>query len=151
MRAVIQRVSSAGVRVDGHAVAAIRRGLLLLAGFRPDDTARDIEYVAGKVVGLRIFPDKEGKMNLSVLQTEGEVLLVPNFTLYADTRKGRRPSFTGAADPATAYKLLESLRDALRSMGARVQSGVFGAHMQVALVNDGPVTIIIDSESALGG
>ncbi len=145
MRAVIQRVSEASVTVDGQVVGAIGRGLLILLGVSHTDTATDAALLADKIAQLRIFSDQEGKFNLSVLDVGGETLVVSQFTLYADTRKGRRPSFTAAARPEIAAPLVDAFVDALRAHNLRVATGVFGAMMQVALINDGPVTLVIDS------
>lgn len=144
MRLVLQRVSQAEVTVDGRAVGSIGRGLLLLVGFAPSDGAAEIEYWARRVPEFRIFSDEAGKMNLSVLEVEGKILAVPNFTLTADVRKGRRPSFTPAAAPEQAEALFAQFVTALRARGIAVETGQFGAHMHVALVNDGPVTLILD-------
>lgn len=146
MRAVVQRVAQASVTVEGGAVARIGAGLLVLLGVGARDGEAEADYVAGKVAGLRIFPDAEGRMNRSVVETGGAVLLVSQFTLYGDCRKGRRPSFTRAAGPDEAMRLYELAAERLRRRGLQVRTGVFGAHMQVALVNDGPVTLLVDSE-----
>jgi D-tyrosyl-tRNA(Tyr) deacylase len=146
VRAVVQRVVSASVSVDGAVVGAIDRGLLVLLGAGAGDGANDLAYLTDKIANLRIFADDAGKMNRSVLDVGGGVLVVSQFTLYGDARQGRRPAFTGALEPVAAKALyLESL-DALRAAGvARVEAGVFAADMAVALVNDGPVTILLDS------
>ena len=146
MRAVVQRVSEASVTVEGEEVGRIGRGLMVLVGFGPDDEDGDLEYMASKVVELRVFEDEQGKMNLSVRDIGGGVLLVPNFTLHADCRRGRRPSFSGAAPPDMARALFERFVEMVRGMGVPVGAGVFGAHMHVALVNDGPVTLLLDSK-----
>ncbi len=146
MRVVIQRVSRASVRVDGETIGQIEHGLLILAGVKDGDTEDDVRYLAGKIPGLRIFPDGESHFQDSVTETDGSVLVVSQFTLYADTRKGRRPSFVEAAQPAEAERLYELLVSELRNRGLTVETGRFGALMDVELVNDGPVTIIIDSE-----
>jgi D-tyrosyl-tRNA(Tyr) deacylase len=146
MRALLQRVSSASVTVDGEAVGSVGRGLLVLAGVRRGDSPADGEWIAEKIAGLRIFPDEEGRMNRSVVEAGGGVLLVSQFTLYADARKGRRPSFERAAAPEEAVPLLDALERRLREAGLVVATGRFGAHMHVDLVNDGPVTILLDSE-----
>lgn len=148
MRAVIQRVTSASVTVGGRLVGAIDRGLLVLVGVASQDGAADVEYAATKIGDLRIFPDEAGKMNRDVAEAGGAVLLVSQFTLLADTRNGRRPSFVDAAPPDLARTLYEDLAAALRSRGLRVETGEFRAHMDVALVNDGPVTILVDSKRA---
>jgi D-aminoacyl-tRNA deacylase len=145
MRAVVQRVSSASVHVDGRLTGAIERGLLVLVGVGSQDEASDVEYMAGRIRDLRIFPDAAGKMNLDVGQAGGAVLLVSQFTLFGDVRNGRRPSFIESAPPDLARGLYEGLAAALRARGLRVETGEFRAHMDVALVNDGPVTILIDS------
>ncbi|WP_322822942.1 D-aminoacyl-tRNA deacylase [Chloroflexus sp.] len=145
MRAVIQRVREASVTVAGEAVGAIGNGLLILLGVCHTDTAEDVELLAEKIAQLRIFSDHEGKFNLSLLDVGGAVLVVSQFTLYADTRKGRRPSFTAAARPEMAAPLVDAFVAALRARHIPVATGVFGAMMQVALINDGPVTLVIDS------
>ena len=145
MRAVLQRVTSASVTVDGRVTGRIGAGLLVLLGVGQGDSAAEIAYLAPKVAYLRIFEDAAGKMNRSLLDVGGSVLLVSQFTLYADTRKGRRPSFTGAAPPAQAAALVDACAAALRALGLPVAQGIFQAEMQVALINDGPVTIWIDS------
>lgn len=146
MRVVLQRVTSARVTVGERVTGEIGGGLLLLVGFRPGDDEAALAWMADKVVGLRIFGDAEGKMNLSVEEVGGDVLVVSQFTLYGDTRKGRRPSFIEAAPPSEAIPLyqrfLETLRERLPA--ARVEEGEFGAMMSVALVNDGPVTLILE-------
>ncbi|MFN0166660.1 MAG: D-aminoacyl-tRNA deacylase [Bryobacteraceae bacterium] len=145
MRVVIQRVSEASVTVDGSITGAIGRGLLVLVGVSKTDTHRDADFLAEKVTGLRIFPDDAGKMNLSVVDIGGGVLVVSQFTLYGDIRKGRRPSFDQAAGPTEARALYEYFVETLRSRLARVETGVFQAMMSVSLVNEGPVTILCDS------
>lgn len=144
MRAVVQRVSRACVRVDGAVVGEIERGLLVLLGVADGDGPVDAEVMASKIGGLRVFPDADHKMNLAVDDVSGGVLLVSQFTLLADVRKGRRPSFTKAAAGEVADGLVEAVGDHLRSQGLRVATGSFGALMEVELVNDGPVTIVID-------
>ena len=146
MRIVIQRVSRASVRVDGEIIGQIEHGVLILAGVRDGDNEDDVRYLAGKIPGLRIFADSESHFQNSVTETGGSVLVVSQFTLYADTRKGRRPSFVQAAQPAEAERLYELLVSELREHGLTVETGRFGAMMDVESVNDGPVTIIIDSE-----
>ena len=148
MRAVVQRVARAAVTVEGREVGAIGPGLLVLLGVMRDDGPRDVEYVAGKLRDLRVFPDNAGRMNRSVLDTGGSVLVVSQFTLAGDCRKGRRPSFDGAAPPHEARALYEAVVDALRTSGLRVATGEFQALMEVMLVNDGPVTILLDSTRA---
>ena len=145
VRAVVQRVSRAAVRVDGEAVGSCGAGLLVLVGARHEDTSETAERLAAKIARLRIFPDDEGRFDRSLLDTGGEALVVSQFTLLADTRKGNRPSFTDAAPPEEAEPLVERLADALRALGVHVETGVFGARMEVSLVNDGPVTIVLDS------
>ena len=145
MRAVIQRVSSARVRVDQRIIGEIGPGLLVLVGVEHDDGAADVDYVATKVRELRIFEDADEKMNLSVTDTGGAVLVVSQFTLCGDCRKGRRPAFDAAAAPAVAKPIFEDLVRALRSTNRRVETGEFGAHMHVDILNDGPVTILLDS------
>jgi D-aminoacyl-tRNA deacylase len=144
MRIVLQRVSRAKVTVDGRVTGEIGRGLLLLAGFTDGDTEDALAWMADKVVGLRIFPDEEGKMNRSVEEIGGGLLVVSQFTLYGDTRKGRRPSFVDAARPEVAIPLYERFLQMLRATGRPVQTGEFGAMMDVELVNDGPVTLILE-------
>jgi len=144
MRVVLQRVSRASVTVAGSVTGAIERGYVLLVGFTPPDTPETVTWMAEKVVGLRLFPDAEGRMNLPLADVDGAILVVSQFTLYGDARKGRRPSFVHAADPAQAVPLYEAFLAALRGHGARVEAGVFGAMMDVALVNDGPVTLLLE-------
>lgn len=145
MRAVIQRVSRARVTVGGEVTGEIAAGWLVLLGIAPNDSAKQVDWLAEKVANLRAFADADGKMNLSVLDVGGSVLVVSQFTLYGECLKGRRPGFTGAAPPAVAEPLYESFVVALRALGARVATGRFGADMQVELVNDGPVTFVIDT------
>ena len=145
MRAVVQRVSSASVAADGQTVAAIERGFLVLLGVANGDTDREAEWLAEKIAGLRIFEDEAGKMNLSVQDIGGAILVVSQFTLLADCRKGRRPGFTDAAPPAEADRLYQVFVSALRKSNTPVETGVFQAHMDVSLVNDGPVTVILDT------
>jgi D-tyrosyl-tRNA(Tyr) deacylase len=144
MRIVLQRVSRARVTVEGRVTGEIGRGLLLLAGFTDGDSEDALAWMADKVVGLRIFPDDEGKMNRSVQEVGGGLLVVSQFTLYGDTRKGRRPSFVDAARPEIAIPLYERFVALLRATGIPVGTGEFGAMMDVELVNDGPVTLILD-------
>lgn len=141
MIALLQRVLEASVRVDGETIAAIGPGLLVLAAVERGDTAAQAERLAERIVGYRVFEDPDGRMNLSLADTGGGLLLVSQFTLAADTRKGMRPSFTPAADPADGERLFEALAAAVRRRHAPVEAGRFRAHMQVALVNDGPVTL----------
>ena len=145
MRAVVQRVESAAVRVDDREVGRIGPGLAVLLGVAVADGEAEADYMAGKIAGLRIFGDDEGRMNLSVCDCGGAVLLVSQFTLYGDCRKGRRPSFIGAAPPAEAKALYELTARKLEERGLTVETGVFQAHMELALVNDGPVTVLLDS------
>jgi D-tyrosyl-tRNA(Tyr) deacylase len=145
MRVVLQRVSRASVAVDGAIVSSIGQGYLLLVGVGHDDDPGQPERLADKVVGLRIFRDAEGKTNLDIAAVGGEALVVSQFTLYANTRKGRRPSFVDAADPAEASALVEAFAVALEERGVRTGRGVFGAEMQVDLVNDGPFTMTLDA------
>ena len=148
MRAVVQRVSEASVRVDGRTVGRIGSGLAVLLGVAVEDGEPEADYMAGKIAGLRIFGDAEGRMNLSVGDCGGAVLLVSQFTLYGDCRKGRRPSFVAAAPPAEAEALYELTARKLQDRGLTVETGVFRAHMDLALVNDGPVTVLLDSAKA---
>lgn len=145
MRAVVQRVISARVRVDDRFVCEIGRGLLVFAGVEKGDGPADITYIAGKVNDLRIFEDADGKMNLSIGEAGGAVLAVSQFTLCGDCRRGRRPSFDAAESPAAAKPLYEGLVSALRRLNVKVETGEFQAHMAVELTNDGPVTILLDS------
>ena len=145
MRAVVQRAARARVDVNGEAVGSIERGLLVLLGVQAPDTQGDADYLAAKIVGLRIFNDAQGKMNLDLRDVQGGVLVVSQFTLYGDARKGRRPSFVQAAPPEQARQLYEYFLEATARHGVPVAHGVFGAHMQVHLVNDGPVTLLLDS------
>jgi D-tyrosyl-tRNA(Tyr) deacylase len=145
MRVLLQRVEQASVTVEGREVAAVGRGFLALVGVGPDDSPATAARLAARVAALRVFDDGEGHMNLSLSDTGGQLLAVSQFTLYADTRKGNRPSFTGAAPPAQAEELYEAFVAALRAVGVPVATGVFGAHMRVALVNDGPVTILLEA------
>jgi D-tyrosyl-tRNA(Tyr) deacylase len=144
MRVVLQRVSQASVTIGGRVAGAIGRGFCLLVGFTHDDTAERVDWMADKVVGLRLFSDAEGKMNLGLAEVQGAVLVVSQFTLYGDASKGRRPSFIDAARPETAVPLYERFVAALRSRGLDVATGEFGADMLVEIHNDGPVTLILD-------
>ena len=146
MRVVLQRAKSGSVTVEGQVVGAIEKGYVLLVGITHDDTVEDLQYCAKKVAELRLWEDEEGKMNHAIEEVGGAILSVSQFTLYADTKKGRRPSFTNAARPDIAKPLWEQFNELLRERGLTVETGVFGAMMDVALVNDGPVTIIIDSK-----
>lgn len=145
MKAVIQRVSRASVRVDGQIIGRIDEGFMVLLGVDREDTETDLEYVVKKVTGLRIFTDEQDKMNLSLSDIHGSLLIVSQFTLMASTRKGNRPSFTQAGPPEMSEALYEGFIEQCKNMGFHVEHGQFGAHMEVELVNDGPVTIIIDS------
>ncbi len=147
MRVVIQRVSRAAVSVDGQVVASIGRGLLLLVGVAESDGDAEAQRLAQKCSEMRIFPDEDGRFNLSLLDIEGEALVVSQFTLLADVRRGRRPSFVRAATPDIASPLVEAFAQAMRESGVPTQTGRFGAKMSVELVNDGPVTIVLDSDA----
>jgi len=144
MKTVIQRVSKASVRIDGKTAGEIGKGLLVLLGVGPDDTKEQADYIAGKIVNMRIFEDESEKMNYSVKDIGGEILVVSQFTLYADCRKGNRPSFTGAAAPEPANDMYEYFKKKIAELGIPVASGEFGADMKVSLENDGPVTIILE-------
>ena len=146
MRALIQRVTEAKVNIDESTIGSIRKGLLAFVGISRVDTTLDADYVLGKLLGLRIFPDEAGKMNRNVAEAGGALLLVSQFTLYGDCRKGRRPSFDNAATPEQAITLYNYLVESARRGPVRVETGVFQAHMRVHLINDGPVTIWIESE-----
>ncbi|AEH45500.1 D-tyrosyl-tRNA(Tyr) deacylase [Thermodesulfatator indicus DSM 15286] len=148
MRAVIQRVKQASVTVEGQEVAAIGQGFLVLVGVSKEDTIKDIDYLARKIVNLRVFEDEKGKLNLSLKDISGEVLLVSNFTLYGDCRKGNRPSFAKAAPPELAEKLYLSLAEAIKAEGVPVKTGKFRAYMEISLINDGPVTLLLDSQKS---
>jgi len=145
MRAVLQRVSQAHVSVDGNIVGQIQKGMVVLLGIAPDDTPKQADWLAEKIVGLRLFPDQEGKMNTSLVDIQGQLLVISQFTLYGDCQKGRRPSFTKAAGPEIAEPLYQYFLDACRMLGIPTEAGIFGASMQVSLVNDGPVTLILDT------
>ncbi len=144
MRTVIQRVSRAEVRVNGQVVGRIGRGLLVLAGFAPEDGEAELRWMAEKLWGLRVFADAEGRMNLSAREVGGGLLVVSQFTLYGDVSRGRRPSFVGAADPERAEGLYERFVGICRELGEPVAAGRFGAMMDVELVNDGPVTLVVE-------
>ena len=146
MRAVIQRVKNAEVSVDGKTISSISKGLLVLLSVAEEDSETDARYLADKTAYLRIFEDETGKMNLSVCDIDGEVLVVSQFTLYGDCRKGRRPSFAKAARPPKAEELYEVYTSALVDIGLKPKTGVFQAYMDVELINDGPVTILLDSQ-----
>jgi len=146
VRGVVQRVKRAKVSVDDKAIGQIDHGIMLLLGVEEDDEEKDLEYLCDKVVNLRIFEDEEGKMNKSVLDVQGSLLVVSQFTLLGDARKGRRPSFIQAARPEKAVPMYEKFIDNMVKSGLKTQTGEFGADMQVELVNDGPVTILLDSK-----
>lgn len=149
MRAVVQRVNRAEVRVNGSVTGKIEKGILVFLGVGEEDETRDLDYMAEKVANLRIFEDEEGKMNLSVIDVGGQALVVSQFTLYGDCRKGRRPSYSSAARPEKARSMYEKFMDILRrDYGLHVEAGIFQAEMEVDLVNDGPVTLLIDSRKA---
>ncbi|HIQ99451.1 MAG TPA: D-tyrosyl-tRNA(Tyr) deacylase [Candidatus Scybalocola faecavium] len=145
MKAVIQRVSKASVDVEGQTIGKIGKGFMVLLGVHEDDTQEDLNYLVKKVTGLRIFEDSQGKMNLSLADVGGSLLVISQFTLLASTKKGNRPSFIQAGAPQMSEGLYEQFMEACRNMGFHVEHGKFGAHMDVSLINDGPVTIIIDS------
>ncbi len=149
MRAVLIRVKSASVTIEGKTVGKIGKGFLILLGVGPEDTEADCRYLAEKALGLRIFEDENGKMNLSLADVGGQVLVVSQFTLYGNCRKGRRPSFTDAADPQLGNRLYEQFLTECASLGYPSQHGQFGADMQVESVNDGPVTLILDTQQLL--
>ncbi len=144
MRVVLQRVSNASVRIDGRVVGSVGAGFCLLVGFTHTDSQAQVDWMADKVAGLRLFPDAEGKMNVGLAEVGGAVLVVSQFTLYGDSEKGRRPSFIDAARPEVAIPLYEAFIAALRSRGLEVETGRFGAMMEVELINDGPVTLILE-------
>lgn len=146
MKIVIQRVKRAQVSIEQDLYSSIGNGLLLLVGVGPDDSQEDVDYAVRKILNMRIFSDQEGKMNVSIKDIEGEILSISQFTLYADTKKGNRPAFTGAAKPEVATRYYDSFNQQL-SQEVPVKTGVFGADMQVELVNDGPVTIILDTKN----
>ena len=149
MKALVQRVSHASVTVDGEVVGKIGSGLVVLIGVAAEDTEKDVSYLVDRVAQLRIFSDDAGKFNISALETGGEMLLISQFTLLADTRKGRRPSFTEAAPPQQAESLFNLFVERMRSTGLKVETGRFQAHMLVEIHNDGPVTIMLDSKEKL--
>lgn len=146
MRAVVQRTSGSSVVVDGEVTGKIGHGLMVLLGIKQGDTKQDAEYLMDKIINLRIFEDNEGKMNASLLDVKGELLLVSQFTLYGDVKKGRRPSFTNAELPELAELLFNYSVEYAKKYGVNVQTGVFGADMKVNIINDGPCTILLDSE-----
>ena len=147
MRVVLQRVAHASVTVDGEIIGKIQRGFLLLVGVTHDDVMEDMEYLVRKIVQMRIFEDEEGKLNRSIQDIGGEILSVSQFTLYADTKKGNRPSFSKAAPGDVAIEMFEQFNGLLRDTGIPVETGQFGADMKVELLNDGPVTILLDSKT----
>ena len=152
MRAVVQRSQAASVAVDGQIIGAIEHGLVILLGIGPHDGAKEVQWLAEKIANLRIFADVDDKMNLSLLDVAGQALVISQFTLYGDCRKGRRPNFTAAAPPSLAEPLYEQFCEKLREIGVlQVETGSFGAMMQVSLINDGPVTLVIDTKSKAGG
>jgi D-tyrosyl-tRNA(Tyr) deacylase len=151
MRVVLQRVSRASVAIAGRVAGAIERGFCLLVGFTHADTGAEVDWMAEKVAGLRLFADPEGKMNLGLADVGGAVLVVSQFTLYGDAHKGRRPSFIDAARPEAAIPLYERFMAQLRARGLRVESGEFGAMMEVEIHNDGPVTLVLEKEATGGG
>ena len=146
MRAVVQRVTEASVKVDENIVGKINEGLMVLLGVGNDDNEKDLDYLVEKVLGLRIFQDENDKMNLSLLDVKGELLVVSQFTLYGDVRKGKRPSFSTSASSEIGNKYYEKFINKTRALGVRTETGIFGAHMDVSLVNNGPVTILLDSK-----
>jgi len=146
MRVLIQRVISSSVTVDSREIARIGRGFNILAGVNINDEQKDAVFIAQKILNLRIFEDEEGKFNKSILEIGGDILVVSQFTLYADCDKGRRPGFPNAARPEQAKAIIDMLLEKLKESGLKVESGIFGAHMVVDIVNDGPVTIILDSK-----
>ncbi len=146
MRAVVQRVKKSRVTVDCGIAGEISKGMTVLLGVGQEDSERDIDYLADKIINLRIFEDNNGKMNLSLLEVEGELLVVSQFTLYGDCRKGRRPGYDRAARPETAKELYEGFVEKCRSFGVKVQTGIFQAEMLVDISNDGPVTLLLDSK-----
>lgn len=146
MRAVLQRVTRSKVVVDGEIVGSIGKGLNVLLGISKDDTMEDIPYLKDKIINLRIFEDEEGKMNRSLLDVGGEILLISQFTLYGDCRKGRRPNFMDALGGNEAKKIYDEFVKSLKETGIKVETGIFGAHMEVTIDNDGPVTLIVESK-----
>lgn len=148
MRAVVQKSQRSSVVVDNEERSCIQQGLLVLLAVKKGDTRADGEYIVDKIINLRIFEDENGKMNRSLLEEGGDLLMVSQFTLYGDARKGRRPSFTDAEEPEVAQELFDYCVEWGRQRGVRVETGVFGAHMQVNIINDGPCTILLDSEKS---
>ncbi len=149
MRAVVQRVKNASVTVDNNIIGEISHGLLVFLGVGDGDTDADMKYIADKVIGLRIFSDSEDKMNLSVTDVKGEILVISQFTLYGDCRKGRRPNFTASMEPKGAEEMYEKFIEYVKLQGINTEHGEFGADMQVSLQNDGPVTLILDSSKII--
>ena len=147
MKAVIQRVSEASVKVDGKTAGEIAKGLMLLIGIQEDDWKEDADWLVQKILNLRIFGDEEGKLNLSLMDINGEILCISQFTLIADYKKGNRPSFIKAARPELAIPLYEHFKNEISRSGLKTESGIFGANMKVSLINDGPVTIVMDSKT----
>ena len=145
MRAVVQKVAKASVTIDGQIVGKIQEGFMILVGIHQEDTQKDVDYLVKKIAKLRVFEDDQGKMNLDIHAVSGSILSISQFTLYADTKKGNRPSFIKAARPDVAIPLYEAFNQGLRDQGLIVETGEFGALMQVSLVNDGPVTIVYDT------
>ncbi len=145
MRAVVQRVKSSKITVDGELISEIGKGLNVLVGIKDDDTWEDASYILNKIVGLRVFEDEDGKLNLSLKEIDAQIHLISQFTLYGDTRKGRRPSFVSAMRPNEANEMYLKMADKLTEEGYSVKIGKFGAHMMMDIINDGPVTILIDS------
>lgn len=146
MRAVVQRVTSSSVSVDGNIIGEIKQGFNVLIGISKDDTIEDLKYIKDKIVNLRVFQDENDKMNLSLLDVKGEILVISQFTLYGDCRKGRRPNFMDALGGEEAKKLYEEFVDLLKTSDLKVECGEFGAYMKVNINNDGPVTILLDSK-----
>ena len=149
MRAVVQRVKNASVRIDGEICGQINQGLLVFLGVSKEDTESDITYISDKITGLRIFEDENEKMNNSIMDINGEILVISQFTLYGDCRKGRRPSFDSAMRPSEAEEMYEKFVEYIKKSGLKTETGRFGADMKVELLNDGPVTIILDSSKIL--
>ncbi|MDR7856424.1 D-aminoacyl-tRNA deacylase [Tissierella sp.] len=146
MRAVVQRVSKASVKVDNNIVGNIGKGLVVLLGIGGEDDSKDLDYLVDKVLGLRVFQDENDKMNLSLMDINGELLIISQFTLYGDVRKGKRPSFSDSADPHIAEEMYLNFVDKCKNSGLKTEKGVFGADMDVELINEGPVTIMLDSK-----
>ena len=146
MRIIVQRVNNASVVVDREVVGEIKKGILIFLGVGNEDDEKDLDYMVNKVLGLRIFQDEDDKMNLSVKDISGEILVVSQFTLYGDVRKGKRPSFTASAHPDIGKRLYEEFLVRLKTSGLKIENGIFGADMKVNLINDGPVTIMLDSK-----